>query len=104
MRFAQQATVYSVSTLGSSSPGINGSTSLFCQVTPMEPDAAYKSTGRDIRNPALLICSVTNGSLFKTGYEVTLGTKTYVVTQEPQVYSLGLPADHASVVLEERRA
>jgi len=104
MRFAQQATVYSVSTSGVRSETVGSGANFYCQLTPMEPDAAYKATGRDIDNPALLICSVSDGASLRTGYRVTLGTKTYVVTQEPQVYSLGLPADHASVVLEERRA
>ena len=82
-------------------PAFAAGVSVECMVEPRDKGTTYTRYGVDLDNPWELYCEVADATLFAVGNRVSYDGKILVVSAPPKVYSMGLEADHAKILLDE---
>jgi hypothetical protein len=82
-------------------PGFGDAVAVRCQVTPNAKGAIYTRYGLDLTNPHTLFCDVSDATLFPLGSRVSYGGRTFAVAAPAELMLVGMPADHAKLLLEE---
>ena len=71
------------------------------QLSPMSLTQAFDATGIAMKQPHLWMMDVADKDSMPIGAMVVVDGASYTATSPTAVYSMGLPADHASCVLEK---
>lgn len=82
-------------------PDFGDAVAVRCQVTPDAKGVIYTRYGLDLNNPHTLLCDVADGVYFPLGSRVSYDGRTFAVAAPLERMFVGLPADHAKVLLEE---